>query len=85
MQIFPVMVTPFRFLLKIKKTMKFTELELNNQLLDAIKEIGFSDMTPIQEKAIPEGLKGKDITGLAQTGTGKTISFLVTIIQKILT
>lgn len=65
--------------------MKFTELELNNQLLDAIKEIGFSDMTPIQEKAIPEGLKGKDITGLAQTGTGKTISFLVPIIQKILT
>ena len=79
------MVTPFRFLLKIKKTMKFTELELNNLLLDAIKEIGFSDMTPIQEKAIPEGLKGKDITGLAQTGTGKTISFLVPIIQKILT
>ncbi len=78
------MVTPFRFLLKNKKTMKFTELELNKQLLDAINEIGFSEMTPIQEKAIPEGLKGKDITGLAQTGTGKTISFLVPIIQKIL-
>jgi ATP-dependent RNA helicase RhlB len=63
--------------------MKFNELSLNKNLQAAIDDIGFSEMTPIQELAIPEGLKGKDITGLAQTGTGKTISFLVPIINKI--
>ena len=64
--------------------MKFKELEINQDLLKAIEDLGFENMTPIQEMSIPEGLRGKDITGLAQTGTGKTISFLVPIINKIL-
>ncbi|MCX7997685.1 MAG: DEAD/DEAH box helicase [Leptospiraceae bacterium] len=65
--------------------MKFEELNLHENLLKAIQELNFEKMTPIQEIAIPLALEGKDIMGLAQTGTGKTISFLVPIIQKIIT
>jgi ATP-dependent RNA helicase RhlB len=65
--------------------MKFEELSIHEDLLKAIQEIGFAEMTPIQEKAIPVALEGKDITGLAQTGTGKTISFLVPIINRLFT
>lgn len=65
--------------------MKFSELNLHENLQKAINDLGFQEMTMIQEKAIPEGLAGRDITGLAQTGTGKTISFLVPIINKLLT
>ena len=52
--------------------MKFTELELDEQLIEAIGYMGFETATPIQEQAIPEILKGRDIIGCAQTGTGKT-------------
>ncbi|MCB1140725.1 MAG: DEAD/DEAH box helicase [Leptospiraceae bacterium] len=65
--------------------MNFNELEIHDDLKKAFEEIGFSTLTPIQEKAIPYALEGKDVTGLAQTGTGKTISFLVPIIHKMLT
>lgn len=65
--------------------MKFSELNIHENLQKALDDLGFMEMTPIQEKAIPEGLAGRDITGLAQTGTGKTISFLVPIINKLLT
>ncbi len=65
--------------------MKFEELNLHENLLKAICDLNFEKMTPIQEKAIPLALEGKDVMGIAQTGTGKTISFLVPIIHKILT
>lgn len=65
--------------------MKFEELNLHEDLIKAINDLNFEKMTPIQEKAIPLALEGKDVIGLAQTGTGKTISFLVPIINKILT
>ncbi|MDX1958797.1 MAG: DEAD/DEAH box helicase [Leptospiraceae bacterium] len=65
--------------------MKFSELNLHESLQSAIDELGFIETTLIQEKAIPVALSGKDITGLAQTGTGKTISFLVPIFNKIFT
>lgn len=65
--------------------MKFEELNLEPNLQKAIQEAGFTELTPIQEKAIPPGMEGKDVTGLAQTGTGKTVAFLVPTIHSILT
>ena len=61
--------------------MKFNELELHPKLLKAIKELGYTKASPIQEQAIPYGLKGKDILGCAQTGTGKTAAFALPILQ----
>ena len=63
--------------------MKFTELGLNEQLLEAIGYMGFENATPIQEQAIPEIIKGRDIIGCAQTGTGKTGAFVLPILHKI--
>lgn len=62
---------------------KFDELELNPNILRAIEEMGFEEMSPIQAKAIPMILDGKDIVGQAQTGTGKTAAFGIPLMQKI--
>ncbi len=61
--------------------MKFTELALNEQLLEAISYMGFEEATPIQEKAIPVILEGGDLLACAQTGTGKTAAFLLPILN----
>src|SRR5690625_1084627 len=53
----------------------FKELKLHERLQYAVKELGFSTPTPIQAKAIPAILEGKDVIGLAKTGTGKTAAF----------
>ena len=53
---------------------KFTDLDLEVNVLTAISDAGYTSPTPIQAQAIPEALKGKDILGIAQTGTGKTAS-----------
>lgn len=63
--------------------MTFKELGLNHFLLRAIEESGYETPTPIQTKAIPHALEGKDVLGLAQTGTGKTASFSLPILQKL--
>lgn len=63
--------------------MNFTELNINENLLDAISYMGFNELTPIQEMAIPEILKGNDLIACAQTGTGKTAAFLLPILDKI--
>ena len=65
--------------------MQFTELNLNPILQDNLKQSGFVELTKIQEQAIPFALEGKDIAGLAQTGTGKTLAFLTPAIHEILT
>lgn len=57
--------------------MTFSELALNEQLLDGLDAMGFETATPIQEKAIPVILEGKDLIACAQTGTGKTAAFLL--------
>jgi ATP-dependent RNA helicase RhlE len=57
----------------------FTDLNLDPQVLRAVIEAGYTTPTPIQQKAIPEALSGKDILGIAQTGTGKTASFTLPI------
>jgi ATP-dependent RNA helicase DeaD len=62
---------------------KFDELELNPNILRAVEEMGFEEMSPIQAKAIPVILGGKDIVGQAQTGTGKTAAFGIPLLQKI--
>lgn len=64
--------------------MKFEQLKLVPELLQAIRDQGIETCTDIQEKAIPLVLDGKDVSGLSQTGTGKTFAFLVPIIEKIL-
>ena len=61
----------------------FDDFKLNKQLLNAIKELGFSDPTPIQTKAIPLAIAGHDVIGIAQTGTGKTAAYLLPLLMKI--
>lgn len=59
----------------------FAELGLSQKLSDRLAEIGLTEPTPIQSKAIPRVLEGRDIMGLAQTGTGKTAAFGLPIVQ----
>ncbi len=63
--------------------MTFKDLGLQNALLKAIREKGYNEPTPIQEKVIPLILQGKDILASAQTGTGKTAGFALPILQKL--
>lgn len=63
--------------------MKFKELELIQPLQDAVTQLQYTEATPIQEKAIPPILQGKDILGCAKTGTGKTAAFALPILQKL--
>ncbi|MFS4438835.1 DEAD/DEAH box helicase [Paracoccaceae bacterium GXU_MW_L88] len=59
---------------------KFSDLDLDPNVLKAIDEAGYKEPTPIQAQAIPHALKGRDILGIAQTGTGKTASFVLPMI-----
>jgi superfamily II DNA/RNA helicase len=61
--------------------MTFTDLGLSDDILRAIADVGYSTPTPIQEQAIPVALTGRDILGCAQTGTGKTASFTLPMID----
>ncbi|MCF6198390.1 MAG: DEAD/DEAH box helicase [Hyphomicrobiaceae bacterium] len=63
--------------------MKFSELSLSEKLLKAIEAAGYSEATPIQEKAIPAALEGRDVLGIAQTGTGKTGAFVLPMIARL--
>jgi ATP-dependent RNA helicase RhlB len=63
---------------------RFDEFDLPAQLLSALKEAGFVHCTPIQAQSLPISLSGSDVAGQAQTGTGKTAAFLVTVITRIL-
>ncbi len=64
--------------------LKFTDLDLDPELLDGILAIGFEETTPIQEQAIPIIQTGKDLIACAQTGTGKTAAFLIPTIDHLL-
>jgi superfamily II DNA/RNA helicase len=63
--------------------MYFDELDLSDDILDALDAMNFAECTPIQEKAIPPILEGKDIIGIAQTGTGKTAAYLLPILDEL--
>ena len=62
---------------------KFTDLGLDKELLQAVASMGFEEPTPIQAKTIPLLMKGKDVIGQAQTGTGKTAAYGIPIVEKI--
>ncbi|SDL59146.1 ATP-dependent RNA helicase RhlE [Salinimicrobium catena] len=63
--------------------MSFKNLELSQPLLKAIKDQGYTTPTPIQQQAIPLVLQGKDLLGIAQTGTGKTAAFGIPLLQRL--
>ena len=63
---------------------RFHDFDLPNPLLRAINDLGFEYCTPIQAKILPSSLCGKDASGRAQTGTGKTAAFLITVITRML-
>jgi len=63
--------------------LKFSELGLAQELLTAVKQVGFEEATPVQKETIPLALEGKDVIGQAQTGTGKTAAFGLPMLQKI--
>jgi ATP-dependent RNA helicase RhlE len=62
----------------------FADLGLAEPLLEALREAGYERPTPIQQEAIPVAMKGRDLIGLAQTGTGKTASFTLPIVHRLL-
>ena len=61
--------------------MTFEETYLNDNILDALYDMHFEEMTPIQSKCIPEILDGRDVLGVAQTGTGKTAAYLLPVLS----
>ncbi len=75
-------------LLSMKKShlteTRFSNLELSDSIIKGLKEAGFINCTPIQDKALPLSLRGKDIAGQAQTGTGKTATFLLATFQQLI-
>lgn len=63
--------------------MYFDELDLNDNVLDALYDMRFDTCTPVQEKCIPEILEGHNVLGVAQTGTGKTAAYLLPVLSKL--
>ncbi len=64
--------------------MRFDELELHDDILDALWDMNFEEMTPVQEATIPVILEGRDLIGCAQTGTGKTAAYTLPILNQII-
>src|SRR5689334_4413583 len=64
--------------------MPFKALGLHTQLVQATKEMGYTEPTPIQKEAIPAILAGRDLVATAQTGTGKTAAFLLPVLHRLL-
>lgn len=61
---------------------KFTDLNINTPILNALEDLGFSEATAIQEKAFSPIMAGKDVLGIAQTGTGKTLAYLIPLVRQ---
>ena len=61
----------------------FEDLKFNRQILNAIADAGYTEATPIQQKAIPPIMNGQDVMGIAQTGTGKTAAYVLPILMKL--
>ena len=70
--------------MKVEQLTQFTDLGLVETLLRALREEGYTTPTPIQAQSIPPLLQGRDLLGIAQTGTGKTAAFALPIIQRLL-
>ena len=76
-------IHPTQWSTKERKRMYFDELDLNDNVLDALYDMRFDTCTPVQEKCIPEILEGHDVLGVAQTGTGKTAAYLLPVLSKL--
>ena len=76
-------IHPVLWSTKKRKRMYFDELDLNDNVLDALYDMRFDTCTPVQEKCIPEILEGHDVLGVAQTGTGKTAAYLLPVLSKL--
>lgn len=63
--------------------LRFKELDISNEIQRAVEDMGFEEATPIQSLAIPHVLEGKDVTGQAQTGTGKTAAFGIPLLEMV--
>ena len=63
--------------------MSFSSLGLSESIANVVTELGYSEPTPIQEQAIPVVLSGKDLIAAAQTGTGKTASFVLPLLERL--
>ena len=63
--------------------MKFSELNLEDSVLQALDAMNFRECTPVQEHTIPVILEGKDLIGVAQTGTGKTAAYLLPVLNEL--
>ena len=63
--------------------MSFETLGLSPKVLDAVNAAGFTEATPIQAQGIPPALEGKDVLGLAQTGSGKTAAFTLPMMHRL--
>ncbi|MDB5031245.1 DEAD/DEAH box helicase [Mucilaginibacter sp.] len=61
----------------------FEDLKFNRQILNAIADAGYTEATPVQQKAIPPILNGQDVMGIAQTGTGKTAAYVLPIVMRL--
>ncbi|RLD25725.1 MAG: ATP-dependent helicase [Bacteroidetes bacterium] len=63
--------------------MKFSDLKITRQYLNAIDDLGFTEVTPVQQKAIPPILAGQDVVAVAQTGTGKTAAYMLPVLKRL--
>lgn len=72
-----------QFVNRERKIMQFKELDLSQEIIDAVEELGFSEMTEIQEKSIPVLLEGRDVVGRSNTGTGKTAAFGIPAVERV--
>ena len=63
---------------------KFDDFQIDERIKENIRKKGYTTPTPIQDQAIPVGLAGKDVIGVANTGTGKTAAFLIPLLDKML-
>jgi superfamily II DNA/RNA helicase len=68
----------------VENQVRFEEMPLHPDVLDALEAMGFQNATPIQAQGVPAVLAGRDLLGIAQTGTGKTAAFLLPVIDRIL-
>ena len=64
--------------------MEFSTLDLPEPVMQGIRDAGFVTATPIQEAALPLALRGKDVAGQSQTGTGKTAAFLISAFTRLI-
>ena len=69
---------------KIDAGLSFADLDLAPEVLQAVRDAGYTHPTPIQQQAIPLALAGRDLIGLAQTGTGKTAGFTLPIVHNLI-